>query len=265
MAPRGSTGAALPDAPDLVTPATVTKIIDGDSLKVRLGSGPEEVRVFGIDAPEARQPYGREAGNALRRMVDGRDIELQPVEDNPRDRYDRLIAVVYADGVNVSEELVADGLAWAYRRYLGQVAGAESLCRLEAAARAARKGLWSQPSERWVPPWIYRERARALPGARVPSKDYSRETAEDCIAAIGKRGAPTAVEEPQSLATPASPARGTPNAGCRIKGNINRQGDKIYHLPGSHSYDDTRIDTAQGERWFCSEAEARAAGWRAAR
>ena len=49
--------------------------------------------------------------------------------------------------------------------------------------------------------------------------------------------------------------------GCRIKGNISGNG-RIYHLPGSRSYAATRISEAKGERWFCSEAEARTAGWR---
>jgi endonuclease YncB( thermonuclease family) len=53
-------------------------------------------------------------------------------------------------------------------------------------------------------------------------------------------------------------------SGCRIKGNISRSGERIYHLPGQRDYARTQIDTARGERWFCSEAEARAAGWRRA-
>lgn len=52
--------------------------------------------------------------------------------------------------------------------------------------------------------------------------------------------------------------------GCTIKGNISKSGH-IYHVEGSRSYAKTRIDTTKGERWFCSEAEARAAGWRAPR
>jgi endonuclease YncB( thermonuclease family) len=55
------------------------------------------------------------------------------------------------------------------------------------------------------------------------------------------------------------------SGGCQIKGNINSQGDRIYHVPGSRSYGATRINELKGERWFCSEAEARAAGWRAPR
>jgi len=50
---------------------------------------------------------------------------------------------------------------------------------------------------------------------------------------------------------------------CDIKGNISvKNGARIYHLPGQRYYADTVISTGQGERWFCSEAEARAAGWR---
>lgn len=53
-------------------------------------------------------------------------------------------------------------------------------------------------------------------------------------------------------------------AGCPIKGNINRKGERIYHAPWSLSYARTRCcDRRRGERWFCSEAEAIKAGWRA--
>ena len=54
-----------------------------------------------------------------------------------------------------------------------------------------------------------------------------------------------------------------PDSECPIKGNINSKGDRIYHAPWSRSYSRTRINTANGERWFCTEAEAVAAGWRA--
>jgi hypothetical protein len=55
-------------------------------------------------------------------------------------------------------------------------------------------------------------------------------------------------------------------AGCPIKGNISKNtGERIYHMPGQEHYAETRIDLFSGERWFCSEADARAAGWRKAR
>jgi hypothetical protein len=50
--------------------------------------------------------------------------------------------------------------------------------------------------------------------------------------------------------------------GCNIKGNVNRRGERIYHLPSSRDYRKVAINTAKGERWFCTEAEAARAGWR---
>lgn len=55
------------------------------------------------------------------------------------------------------------------------------------------------------------------------------------------------------------------NADCHIKGNINSEGEKIYHLPADKYYDVTDIDTSVGERWFCNEEDALSAGWRHAR
>ena len=54
-------------------------------------------------------------------------------------------------------------------------------------------------------------------------------------------------------------------AGCLIKGNISSSGERIYHVPGQRYYDKTLINGLQGERWFCTEQEAIAAGWRKAK
>lgn len=67
----------------------------------------------------------------------------------------------------------------------------------------------------------------------------------------GKREAMAGDAQPQPLAS-----------GCLIKGNISASGERIYHVPGGALYDQTHINAAQGERWFCTEAEAVAAGWR---
>lgn len=57
-----------------------------------------------------------------------------------------------------------------------------------------------------------------------------------------------------------------PGSGCYIKGNISRNsGERIYHVPGQRYYQDTVISLRHGERWFCSEDEARKAGWRRSR
>jgi hypothetical protein len=55
----------------------------------------------------------------------------------------------------------------------------------------------------------------------------------------------------------------TQPVGCNIKGNINRKtGDRVYHLPGQKHYDEVTIEPEAGERWFCTEGEAQASGWR---
>lgn len=55
-----------------------------------------------------------------------------------------------------------------------------------------------------------------------------------------------------------------PDQNCLIKGNINQKKEKIYHTPwSSPHYKRTKIDTGKGERWFCTESDARRAGWRA--
>lgn len=95
----------------------------------------------------------------------------------------------------------------------------------EEAARAAKRGIWQGA---FTPPWDWRKGDRVGPEGETVKSEH-------------RAGA------------------------CDIKGNISRKGDKIYHLPGSRSYEKTAINEASGDRMFCSEAEAKAAGWRAPR
>ncbi len=69
----------------------------------------------------------------------------------------------------------------------------------------------------------------------------------------------------QSVREESAARQPAPKPGCAIKGNISSKGARIYHMPGQEHYDRTVIRPDQGERWFCSETEARAAGWRRAR
>jgi endonuclease YncB( thermonuclease family) len=58
-------------------------------------------------------------------------------------------------------------------------------------------------------------------------------------------------------------SQSAPDKRCPIKGNINRKHQKIYHVPWDKDYNRTKIDVVAGERWFCTEAQAVKAGWRA--
>lgn len=250
--PRGAEAAGDP-GPAPVLPGTVIKVRDGDTLRVRLDSGPIEVRIFGADAPERDQNYHQPATKLMRSLVEKKGVALEVVEQ--KDRYDRLVARVFAGDTDVGAAMIDKGYAWAYRDYLGQVAGAERYCDLEAQARVARRGLWADPPRIWEPPWIVRARKRGEP---VASRDYATETAAVCRAAIRREAQPASGNPARDVSTPGG-------AECLIKGNLNNKGERIYHMPGDADYPVTEIDSHRGERWFCTEEEARAAGWRRTR
>lgn len=154
---------------------TVTKIVDGDTIDVQLSSGPIRVRLHGVDTPERGQPWGKESTGALTGLVGGKEVYIEPFE---QDRYDRMIGIVYRGDLNVNLELVKRGHAWAYRKYMRKADS--DLCILEAAARTAKRGLWAA-KERPIAPWEWRRKE-----TRQAPTDNSRETAATCIASIGK-------------------------------------------------------------------------------
>lgn len=237
--------------PELVLPGAVIRVLDGDTADVQLDSGPIRVRFHGVDAPEKSQPLGKAAGAHLATMIQGRVVQVLPVD---QDAYDRIVGVLYLGETNVNAEMVRTGYAWAYRKYLGALAGDADYCRLEDQAREAGFGLWSLPVNERLPPWEYRADKRNGGGSFT---DYSDETAENCIAAMG--------QGPRAVRSPTVAPSVAPKSGCLIKGNINSKGERIYHVPGRGSYAQTEINEGAGERWFCSEDEAQQAGWRAPR
>lgn len=110
-------------------------------------------------------------------------------------------------------------------------------------------------------------RALVSDGLAFAYRRYSMDyDLDEKAAAVNDRGLHASrVQAPSDYraarANVAQPSR----SDCAIKGNISSKGVRIYHMPGQEHYGRTRISAAKGERWFCSEAEARAAGWRRAR
>jgi micrococcal nuclease len=130
---------------------TVVKVRDGDSMVLRRGGANVDVRVFGVDCPERGQPWSARAKSFTAGLVGNREVVVT-VKDV--DRYGRIVGDVVLGGRDLAHELLREGLAWYYRRY----ASDPTLERLEADARAARRGLWSEPSP--VPPWRFRSERR---------------------------------------------------------------------------------------------------------
>jgi len=259
-------GVAHPAESAVVLEGTVVRVTDGDTVNVDLASGRVRVRLASIDAPERGQPGGREATAALASRVKGHVVYLEPVEQT--DGFGRMVAVLWLGDQDINAWMVRQGWAWAFR---GPYLHDPQYCALEHQARKKRVGLWSWTGRNYAP-WEWR---KVRPGQYDRLKDYEQETVEACMrSAPGRSSAPPASERPgtdkrrQPVAAPAvspqHPSAGEPSASCLIKGNISRSG-RIYHLPGGASYTQTVIDEARGERWFCSEQQARDAGWRALR
>ncbi|HZY17230.1 MAG TPA: thermonuclease family protein [Ramlibacter sp.] len=119
--------------------ATVTYVTDGDTVWVRRVQGGQriQVRVQGIDAPEICQAWGQRARDALHRRLQGQRVT---VSERGRDDYGRVVARLHLSGEDVGGWMVSQGLAWSpgYRRQPGPYD------RLQAHARQAGRGLWSQ-------------------------------------------------------------------------------------------------------------------------
>ena len=198
----------------------VVGVTDGDTIKVRVGSTTERVRLIGLDAPELKgdECWAQKASSRMQSLVQSRSVRLvaDPTQDD-RDRYGRLLRhVVTEDGRLAAQVLIEGGFAREYTYRTAYEHRGDYLA-AEKRAKAKKLGVWSAA----------------------------------CSAPV--------------VAAPAVPGATTKPSSCVIKGNISSSGEKIYHVPGGGSYDATVITASKGERWFCTEDEARAAGWRKAR
>ena len=199
---------------------------DGDSLMV----GSKEVRLFGIDAPELDQTCtkdgqdwncGASAADRLAQLVTGKSVVCSTVGT---DQHGRLLGRCMVGATDVNRAMVASGHAVAFRRYSSDYVSAEE------SAKVNKRGIWAGTFQM---PSDYRHAG----DAPVPQRPKTRERAVASSSGWQARSSGT----------------------CSIKGNRNRKGQWIYHVPGMPYYEATRA-----EEIFCTEAEARAAGYRRA-
>ena len=144
----GGGGAPVAEPEGPTAEAQVTRVIDGDTIEVRISGGEDEVRYIGIDTPETVKPgapvqcFGPQASAENHRLVEGRTVRLV-FDRERRDVYGRLLAYVYAGDRFVNAELVRRG----YARTL-TIAPNDSHAglfhRLAAAAGRAGRGLWGR-------------------------------------------------------------------------------------------------------------------------
>lgn len=199
------------------------EVTDGDSFEI----GATRVRLFGVDAPEGRQSCTR----------NGRGWACG------------------SEAARKLRSLIGDRTVTCTKRDVDDYGRIVAVCRsgaVDLGAEMARSGL-AVAYRRYSNDYVDEENeARAAKrgvwaGEFIRPEDYRHNEREAAA--------------PQASSTKA-PQQRSPRDGCYIKGNINGEDERIYHLPGTSSYDNTVVDESKGERWFCTESEARAAGWR---
>jgi endonuclease YncB( thermonuclease family) len=211
-------------AADIVGRASV---VDGDTLEIH----GIRIRMQGIDAPESSQTcekYGKpyRCGQQAANFLDDL-IASRPVrcKEETKDKYGRSVARCFIGNTDLNGEMVENGWAMAYRQYSTLYVANEE------RAKAGKNGIWNGTFQ--VPSEFRKAKKNGVRPMAMPAVTEKSKTA-------------------------------AASSECRIKGNINARGEHIFHAPGARFYDNTGIDTNKGERWFCSEPEATAAGWRAA-
>lgn len=190
------------------------------------------------------------------RAIDGDTIEIGG----------ERIRLFGIDAPEMAQTCTRDGADWDCGRWArdalaGHLRGVRLVCEGRGRDRYGRLVATCRAGGEDIADRLVRE------GAAFAFRRYSEAyVAAEKEAMIAGRGIWTGEAEPPSAlraATRAAPDPAAPE-GCPIKGNVSGSG-RIYHLPGQADYAATRIDPARGERWFCSEQEARRAGWRPAR
>jgi endonuclease YncB( thermonuclease family) len=212
----------------------VPQIVDADTVY----AGAAKIRLSGIDAPEMDQVCIDASGKDWKCGIEARDQLQAFTSGRPwicelagTDVYGRHLGSCTVGGVDVSRWLVRNGWAIAFRRY------STAYVTDEEFARDQKHGLWSGA---FIAPWEWRHRGAAtvvLGAISVPTNAQSR------------------LLSPIAVAIP-------PDPNCSIKGNLKSVGQCIYHMPGGHFYDRLDMQRSSARRWFCSEAEAQAAGCR---
>lgn len=192
-------------------PAQVNRVIDGDTVEVKFNNGKKEtVRLLLIDTPETKhptlpvQPFGKEASAFAKKFFPvGSKVEVD-IDVSERDKYGRLLAYLWKDGVMYQDAVLDAGLARVAYVYAPNTSYVDALRKTMERAKQAKKGIWSV-------------------------EDYATD-----------RGFVS--EKSKAVKKTSKESKADANKGCSIKGNIG-SGGKIYHVVGGRYYKMTKAET----------------------
>ncbi len=213
--------------PEDTISATVTEVVDGDTIKVNMEGTEETIRLLLIDTPETvhptepEQPYGKEASAfAKEHLSVNKEVEIE-IDTSIRDNYDRFLAYVWVEDEMYNKMILEEGLARVAYIIEPNTRYADEFRDIEEEAKEKEKGIWSEDG--------YVTDEGFHPDAVSNSAERNKENSpehRDC-------------ENPH------------------IKGNHSSNGDLIYHTPDGQYYDQTKA-----EEMFCTEQEAQESGYR---
>ena len=128
-------------------PGKVVSIHDGDTITILQGKQQIKVRLFGIDAPELKQPYGKKSKQFLANLIAREVVEVEP---KGKDRYKRTLGIIRYKDQDINAQMVLNGYAWVYVKY------SKIYVDQETTAREKKLGLWQSSNP--TPPWEWRKR-----------------------------------------------------------------------------------------------------------
>jgi micrococcal nuclease len=132
----------------------IVQVVDGDTYFFQTGHERLKVRMFGIDAPEGNQPFGKESIEFISKYFD-REATLVV---HSRDQYKRSLGTLFVDGQDINLLMVKGGFAWHFKRYLDD----KKYAAAQENAKRNKSGLWalSNPVQPWN--WRREERKRGI-------------------------------------------------------------------------------------------------------
>ncbi|MED4532907.1 thermonuclease family protein [Metabacillus fastidiosus] len=182
--------------------AEVTRVVDGDTMKILVDGKEETVRLLLVDTPETVhpnkevQPFGPEASQFAKEMLNGKKVQIE-LDVSERDKYGRLLVYLHIDGKMFNKLLLEKGLARVAYIYAPNTKYVDEFYEIQKRAQQNEQGIWS--IENYV----------------TEDKGYNEQISEKASSA-------------------------NENQSCTIKGNISSTGEKIYHTDSSPWYEKTK-------------------------
>ena len=238
-----ATSDATPSSQQFPSEAKVVRVIDGVTIEVEHEGERFLVRYLGVSIPASADHA--EASQFNQFIAQGKTVVLSS-EDAGVDFDGAHLRYVFIDGEMVNLKLLNGG--WGeVAQFPASFEKFEEFFKAESLARTDGRGIWSV------------EASSPVPSSSEATPQISRPTPSPNHNFVGGT----------LPARPGSPSGS--GGGCEfsgsdtpvIKGNVDqRSGELLYHVPGSLFYSTTVVEPGQGDRWFCTEAEAQALGWK---